>query len=47
MRGEKREERMGRWREGEEEGGDDKGRRGHVRTICMHVQLRAECTMHH
>ena len=34
VRGEKREERMGRWREGEEEGGDDKGRRGHVRTAC-------------
>ena len=59
VRGEKREERMGRWREGEgggregwrekrrEEGGDDKGRRGHVRTICMHVQLRAEYTMHY
>ena len=47
MRGEKREERMGRWREGGEEGGDHKGRRGHVRTICMHVQLRAEYTMHY
>ena len=46
---------MGRWRKGEggggrgegEEGGDDKGRRGHVRIICMHVQLRAEYTMHY
>ena len=46
MRGEKREERMGRWREGGVEG-DDKGRRGHVRTICMHVQLIAEYTMHY
>ena len=33
------------WREKRrEEGGDDEGRRGHVRTICMHVQLRAEYT---
>ena len=34
--------------EGEEEGGDDEGRRGHVRAICMHVvQLRAEYAMHY
>ena len=34
--------------EGEEEGGDDEGRRGHVRAICMHVvQLSAEYAMHY